>query len=111
MLFPAAISSADIVLDQVRKDFIVDEDEEEDEDSDDEEEEEEDEEDDWRAHNVTSATRGSLDQTVIKTGNLWKKGERRKVRRHGHCALLPLLMHPPLALRLCSCTRAPSCVP
>lgn len=45
------------------------------------EEDEEDEEGGWRAHDVTSATRGSLDETVIKTGYLWKKGERRKVRR------------------------------
>ena len=46
-------------------------------------EESEDDEDDedggWRAQDVTGSSRGSLDETVIKAGYLWKKGERRKV--------------------------------
>ena len=46
------------------------------------EEDEEDEEGGWRTQDLLSAPRGSLDETVIKAGYLWKKGERRKVRVH-----------------------------
>lgn len=41
-----------------------------------------DEEGGWRVEDFSAATRGSLDETVIKTGYLWKKGERRKVCCH-----------------------------
>ena len=48
----------------------------------DSEEDEEDEEGGWRTQAFTGTTmQGSLDETVIKTGYLWKKGERRKVCR------------------------------
>jgi len=43
------------------------------------EEDEEDEEGGWRAESQDTIQRGSLDETVLKTGYLWKKGERRKV--------------------------------
>lgn len=51
------------------------------------EEDEEDEEGGWRVE-ATGQARGSHDETVLKTGYLWKKGERRKVsspflRLHG----------------------------
>lgn len=42
------------------------------------EEDEEDEEGGWRVE-ATGQARGSRDETVLKTGYLWKKGERRKV--------------------------------
>ena len=63
------------------------------------EEDEEDEEGGWRTQDLLSAPRGSLDETVIKAGYLWKKGERRKVRVHA--ALWPsvldlLAVTPPL---------------
>lgn len=36
---------------------------------------------DWRAGDSTSRKdNGALEEAVIKTGYLWKKGERRKVR-------------------------------
>ena len=44
------------------------------------EEDEDDEEGGWRTQDVLGTPRGSLDETVIKAGYLWKKGERRKVR-------------------------------
>ena len=44
------------------------------------EEDEEDEEGGWRTQDMLAAPRGSLDETVLKAGYLWKKGERRKVR-------------------------------
>ena len=47
--------------------------------SDEEDDDEDDEEGGWRAQDVTGSSRGSLDETVIKAGYLWKKGERRKV--------------------------------
>ncbi|CCM03613.1 uncharacterized protein FIBRA_05751 [Fibroporia radiculosa] len=45
------------------------------------EESDEDDEDepDWRASAAAAKERGSLDETVLMTGYLWKKGERRKV--------------------------------
>lgn len=45
-----------------------------------EESEDEDDEGGWRESDVTAAQRGSLDETVLMAGYLWKKGERRKVR-------------------------------
>ena len=42
------------------------------------EEDEEDEEGGWRIE-AAGQTRGSHDETVLKCGYLWKKGERRKV--------------------------------
>lgn len=42
------------------------------------EEDEEDEEGGWRVE-TAGKTRGSRDESVLKTGYLWKKGERRKV--------------------------------
>ncbi|RDX57065.1 PH-domain-containing protein [Lentinus brumalis] len=54
------------------------------------EEDEEDEEGGWRVHDVNSAAqRGSLDETVIKTGYLWKKGERRKTWKKRWFVLRP----------------------
>ena len=48
----------------------------------DSEEDEDDEEGGWRTQDFTGTKQhGSHDETVIKTGYLWKKGERRKVRR------------------------------
>ena len=43
------------------------------------EEDEEDEDGGWRAETLEQA-RGSHDETVLMSGYLWKKGERRKVR-------------------------------
>ena len=45
----------------------------------DEEEEEEEEEGGWRSADVRANLRLSVDEGVIKSGYLWKKGERRKV--------------------------------
>src|ERR1700676_1316737 len=42
----------------------------------DESEEDEDEEGGWRTADVRAKPRGSADETVIKAGYLWKKGER-----------------------------------
>ena len=42
------------------------------------EEDEDDEEGGWRAETLEQA-RGSHDETVLMSGYLWKKGERRKV--------------------------------
>ncbi|RPD68453.1 PH-domain-containing protein [Lentinus tigrinus ALCF2SS1-7] len=53
------------------------------------EEDEEDEEGGWRTHDVTNTARGSLDETVIKTGYLWKKGERRKTWKKRWFVLRP----------------------
>ena len=57
------------------------------------EDDEDDEDGGWRVEDVSRAARGSLDETVLKTGYLWKKGERRKVRcvprRHDLHALTP----------------------
>jgi len=47
------------------------------EDSDEEEEEEE--EGGWRSADVRANLRLSVDEVVVKSGYLWKKGERRKV--------------------------------
>ena len=48
------------------------------------EEDEEEDEGEWRVETrEQELARGSLDETVLKTGYLWKKGERRKVR-HDH---------------------------
>lgn len=46
-----------------------------------EEDEDEEEEGGWKTADVRGKPRGSADETVIKAGYLWKKGERRKVRR------------------------------
>ena len=46
----------------------------------DESEEDDDEEGGWKTADVRGMPRGSADETVIKAGYLWKKGERRKVR-------------------------------
>ena len=35
----------------------------------------------WKAADVQAKPRGSIDESVIKAGYLWKKGERRKVRK------------------------------
>lgn len=51
------------------------------------EEDEEDEEGGWRAETLEQEqARGSHDETVLKTGYLWKKGERRKVGIFSLCA-------------------------
>ena len=34
----------------------------------------------WKTADVQAKQRGSIDESVIKAGYLWKKGERRKVR-------------------------------
>jgi hypothetical protein len=44
------------------------------------EEDEDEEEGGWKTADVRGKPRGSADETVIKAGYLWKKGERRKVR-------------------------------
>jgi hypothetical protein len=44
-----------------------------------EEDEDEEEEGGWKTADVRGKPRGSADETVIKAGYLWKKGERRKV--------------------------------
>ena len=50
------------------------------------EEDEEDEEGGWHAETrEQELARGSHDETVLKTGYLWKKGERRKVRGGSGC--------------------------
>lgn len=47
-----------------------------------ESEEDEDEEGGWRVQQEDDILeRGALEETVLKTGYLWKKGERRKVCR------------------------------
>lgn len=46
------------------------------------EESEEDEEDEEGGWKTSGQPRGSHDETVLKTGYLWKKGERRKVSLH-----------------------------
>ncbi|KAI0787455.1 hypothetical protein C8Q74DRAFT_1196304 [Fomes fomentarius] len=53
------------------------------------EEDEEDEEGGWRVQDVTATMRGSLDETVIKAGYLWKKGERRKTWKKRWFVLRP----------------------
>ena len=49
------------------------------------EEDDEDEEGGWRAEAVERG-RGSQDETVLMSGYLWKKGERRKVRSTSYCS-------------------------
>lgn len=44
-----------------------------------EEDEDDEEEGGWRTADVRGKPRGSADETVLKAGYLWKKGERRKV--------------------------------
>lgn len=44
------------------------------------EEDDDDDDGDWRVGDGSHRERGSLEEAVIKTGYLWKKGERRKVR-------------------------------
>ena len=43
------------------------------------EEDEDEDEGGWKTADVRGKPRGSADETVIKAGYLWKKGERRKV--------------------------------
>lgn len=42
-------------------------------------EEEDEEEGGWRSADIKGKPRDSLEESVIKSGYLWKKGERRKV--------------------------------
>ncbi|EMD33988.1 hypothetical protein CERSUDRAFT_117508 [Gelatoporia subvermispora B] len=53
------------------------------------EEDEDDEDAGWRAADSSARQRGSLDETVIKTGYLWKKGERRKTWKKRWFVLRP----------------------
>ncbi|KAH9950000.1 PH-domain-containing protein [Amylocystis lapponica] len=53
------------------------------------EEDEEDEDGGWRVEDTTRKERGSLDETVLKTGYLWKKGERRKTWKKRWFVLRP----------------------
>ncbi|KAI0360194.1 PH-domain-containing protein [Trametes cingulata] len=76
-----------------------------------------DEEGGWRVQDSSAATRGSLDETVIKTGYLWKKGERRKtwkkrwfVLRPAHLAFYKTNAEYKL-LRLLELTDVHSCTP
>ncbi|EIW57280.1 PH-domain-containing protein [Trametes versicolor FP-101664 SS1] len=76
-----------------------------------------DEEGGWRVEDFSAATRGSLDETVIKTGYLWKKGERRKtwkkrwfVLRPAHLAFYKTAAEYKL-LRLLELTDIHSCTP
>ncbi|KAI0822518.1 PH-domain-containing protein [Trametes gibbosa] len=76
-----------------------------------------DEEGGWRVEDASAATRGSLDETVIKTGYLWKKGERRKtwkkrwfVLRPAHLAFYKTSAEYKL-LRLLELTDVHSCTP
>ncbi|KAI0655667.1 PH-domain-containing protein [Cubamyces menziesii] len=76
-----------------------------------------DEEGGWRVQDTSAATRGSLDETVIKTGYLWKKGERRKtwkkrwfVLRPAHLAFYKTSAEYKL-LRLLELTDVHSCTP
>ncbi|CDO71847.1 hypothetical protein BN946_scf184939.g71 [Trametes cinnabarina] len=77
-----------------------------------------DEEGGWRVQDYTSAaTRGALDETVIKAGYLWKKGERRKtwkkrwfVLRPAHLAFYKTSAEYKL-LRLLELTDVHSCTP
>lgn len=54
-----------------------------------EESEDEDDEGGWRESDVTAAQRGSLDETVLMAGYLWKKGERRKTWKKRWFVLRP----------------------
>nr|VWO94178.1 Non-specific serine/threonine protein kinase (EC [Ganoderma boninense] len=82
------------------------------------EEDEEDEEGGWRTQAPTGTTmQGSLDETVIKTGYLWKKGERRKtwkkrwfVLRPAHLAFYKTSAEYKL-LRLLDLSEVHSCTP
>ncbi|KAI1797029.1 PH-domain-containing protein [Ganoderma leucocontextum] len=84
----------------------------------DSEEDEEDEEGGWRTQaNTGTMLHGSLDETVIKTGYLWKKGERRKtwkkrwfVLRPAHLAFYKTSAEYKL-LRLLDLTEVHSCTP
>jgi hypothetical protein len=46
--------------------------------------EEEEEEGGWRSADIKGKPRDSVDESVIRSGYLWKKGERRKVP---HCSI------------------------
>ncbi|TBU50364.1 PH-domain-containing protein [Dichomitus squalens] len=84
----------------------------------DSEEDEEDEEGGWRTQDFTGTTQqGSHDETVIKSGYLWKKGERRKtwkkrwfVLRPAHLAFYKTSAEYKL-LRLLDLTEVHSCTP
>ncbi|PIL35357.1 hypothetical protein GSI_02083 [Ganoderma sinense ZZ0214-1] len=84
----------------------------------DSEEDEEDEEGGWRTQASTGTMmQGSLHETVIKTGYLWKKGERRKtwkkrwfVLRPAHLAFYKTSAEYKL-LRLLDLTEVHSCTP
>ncbi|OSC98251.1 PH-domain-containing protein [Trametes coccinea BRFM310] len=76
-----------------------------------------DEEGGWRVEDSSAATQGSLNETVIKTGYLWKKGERRKtwkkrwfVLRPAHLAFYKTSAEYKL-LRLLELTDVHSCTP
>ncbi|KZT02276.1 PH-domain-containing protein [Laetiporus sulphureus 93-53] len=82
-----------------------------------ESEEDEDEEGGWRAADVTAKERGSLNETVLMSGYLWKKGERRKtwkkrwfVLRPAHLAFYKTNAEYKL-LRLLDLTDVHSCTP
>lgn len=52
--------------------------------------EEEEEEGGWKSADIRGKPRDSVDESVIKSGYLWKKGERRKVLKppdFDHCML------------------------
>ncbi|KAI0749723.1 hypothetical protein C8Q80DRAFT_1218803 [Daedaleopsis nitida] len=53
------------------------------------EDDEDDEEGGWRTQDITLSQRGALDETVIKAGYLWKKGERRKTWKKRWFVLRP----------------------
>lgn len=82
------------------------------------EEDEEDEEGGWRAETLEQEqARGSHDETVLKTGYLWKKGERRKtwkkrwfVLRPAHLAFYKTAAEYKL-LRLLDLSEIHSCTP
>ncbi|KAI8980069.1 hypothetical protein BD414DRAFT_109061 [Trametes punicea] len=76
-----------------------------------------DEEGGWRVQDMTAAARAPLDETVIKAGYLWKKGERRKtwkkrwfVLRPAHLAFYKTSAEYKL-LRLLELTDVHSCTP
>ncbi|PCH39391.1 PH-domain-containing protein [Wolfiporia cocos MD-104 SS10] len=82
-----------------------------------ESEEDEDEEGGWRAAGVSARERGALDATVLMTGYLWKKGERRKtwkkrwfVLRPAHLAFYKTSAEYKL-LRLLDLTEVHACTP
>jgi pleckstrin homology domain-containing family A member 1/2 len=57
-------------------------------------EEEEEEEGGWRSADVKGKPRDSVDESVIKSGYLWKKGERRKVPLSSISHVVPYFLYP-----------------